>query len=311
MEFLYVLESIRCPFLDAVMSVITYLGSEALFMVAALVTFWCIDKKYGYYVLTVGFAGTIISQLLKLVFRIPRPWVRDPEFTIVESARADAGGYSFPSGHTQNVTSYLGCAARVTKKTVWRIILIILILLTAFSRMYLGVHTPADVLTGLITGAILVLVLYPVFQKGYSSPKFMYVVFSIMLLLSAAYTAFTELYPWPADIDPENLAEGIKNGWSLTGACAGMFLSYHIDRKYINFKTEAPLPAQIFKSVFGIVIAVAVKTVLKAPFGFIFRGSGAAHGLRYFIMVIFAACLWPMLFPRISALFNRKKQRSH
>ncbi len=307
MNFLYMLESIRCPFLNAVMSVITQLGSEALFMAAALVIFWCVDKQRGYYVLTVGFAGTILNQFLKLMFRVPRPWVRDPDFTIVESARADAGGYSFPSGHTQNVTSYLGCIARTVKKAVWRVVLIILILLTAFSRMYLGVHTPADVVTALVTGAVLVLALYPVFQKGWSRPGFMYAAFSVMLILSAAYTGFTELHQWPVDIDPENLAEGIKNGWSLTGACAGMFLSYHIDRKYINFKTEAPLPAQIFKSVFGLAVAVIVKTVLKAPFSYIFHGSGAAHGLRYFIMAVFAACLWPMLFPAISAIFRKKQ----
>ena len=50
--------------------------------------------------MTVGFFGTLVNQFLKLVCRVPRPWVRDPNFTIVEAARADATGYSFPSGHT-------------------------------------------------------------------------------------------------------------------------------------------------------------------------------------------------------------------
>ena len=97
MEILHALESIRCPFLDAVMYGITQLGGEAIFMAVAIVVFWCIDKSKGYFILTVGFLSTVVNQFLKLIFRVPRPWVKDPEFTIVEAARSDAGGYSFPS----------------------------------------------------------------------------------------------------------------------------------------------------------------------------------------------------------------------
>ena len=100
MELLYALESIRTPFLDKLMGLVTNLGGEAVFIVTAIVVFWCLSKSCGYYMMTVGFAGTIINQFLKLWFRIPRPWVKDPNFTIVESARAEATGYSFPSGHT-------------------------------------------------------------------------------------------------------------------------------------------------------------------------------------------------------------------
>ena len=92
MEFLRLLEGLRTPVGDAFFSFITHLGEETIFIVAGLLFFWCINKKQGYFILTVGFLGTIINNFLKLVFRIPRPWVRDPEFTIVESARAEATG---------------------------------------------------------------------------------------------------------------------------------------------------------------------------------------------------------------------------
>lgn len=115
MELLYALESIRTPFLDKLMGLVTNLGGEAVFIVAAIVVFWCLNKSCGYYMMTVGFAGTIINQFLKLWFRIPRPWVKDPNFTIVESARAEATGYSFPSGHTQNAFAVFGSPARFLK----------------------------------------------------------------------------------------------------------------------------------------------------------------------------------------------------
>ena len=93
MQFLYFLESIRNPVLDAFFSVVTELGGEAIFIGLAIVLFWCLDKKSGYYMLTVGFAGMIASQFLKIYCRVPRPWVKDPNFTIVESAREAATGF--------------------------------------------------------------------------------------------------------------------------------------------------------------------------------------------------------------------------
>lgn len=95
MGLLYLLEDIRVPVLNEFMLAITTLGEETAFLVIALVLFWCVDKYLGYYILSVGFVGTILNQFLKLWFRIPRPWILDPNFTILEQAREAASGYSF------------------------------------------------------------------------------------------------------------------------------------------------------------------------------------------------------------------------
>ena len=78
MDLLRLLESVRLPGLNECMLLITRLGEETAFLVAALVIFWCFDKYRGYYLLSVGFIGTILNQFMKLLFRIPRPWVLDP-----------------------------------------------------------------------------------------------------------------------------------------------------------------------------------------------------------------------------------------
>lgn len=87
MQLLYALAKLRTPFLDTVLGALTNCGGEIVFMAVAIIVFWCVSKSCGYYMLTVGFVGTIVNQFLKLVFRIPRPWVKDPDFRIVESAR--------------------------------------------------------------------------------------------------------------------------------------------------------------------------------------------------------------------------------
>ncbi|MBQ5601845.1 MAG: phosphatase PAP2 family protein, partial [Clostridia bacterium] len=172
MEFLYFLESIRNPVLDFLMLLVTELGSEAVFLALALCIFWCIDKKAGYYLLITGFIGITFNQFLKLSFRIERPWVKDPKFTIVESARAEATGYSFPSGHTQNITGVFGSIARFFSKkklVVWTSVSVIV--LVALSRMYLGVHTPLDVGVSLAIGTVLVFLVYPLVMKAFENEK--------------------------------------------------------------------------------------------------------------------------------------------
>lgn len=296
MELLYALESIRTPFLDKLMGLVTNLGGEAVFIVAAIVVFWCLNKSCGYYMMTVGFAGTIINQFLKLWFRIPRPWVKDPNFTIVESARAEATGYSFPSGHTQNAFAVFGSPARFFKNTALRIIFIFLIALTAFSRMYVGVHTPLDVGVSLIVGTILVFVIYPFFRDMDKNPKKVYIIFGIFIVLAAAFVAFVELYDFPADIDAENYASGLKNAYLILFCAIGLMLTFFIDTKYVHFHTQAVWWAQIIKVVVGLAILLALKSVLKAPLLALFGGHSVAHGVRYFIVILFAGIVWPMTF---------------
>lgn len=296
MELLYALESIRTPFLDKLMGLVTNLGGEAVFIVTAIVVFWCLSKSCGYYMMTVGFAGTIINQFLKLWFRIPRPWVKDPNFTIVESARAEATGYSFPSGHTQNAFAVFGAPARFFKNTALRIVFIFLIALTAFSRMYVGVHTPLDVGVSLIVGTILVFVIYPFFRDMDKSPKKVCIIFGIFIVLAAAFVAFVELYDFPADIDAENYASGLKNAYMILFCAIGLMLTFFIDTKYVHFPTQAVWWAQIIKVVVGLAILLALKSVLKAPLLALFGGHSVAHGVRYFIVILFAGIVWPMTF---------------
>ena len=276
MSFLYWLESIRCPFLDAVMQAFTCFGEELAFLLLALTIFWCVSKEEGYYLLFVGFFGTVLNQFLKLLCRIPRPWVRDPSFTIVESARSGAGGYSFPSGHTQNAVGTLGGIARWHKNRALRIVCIVLAALTAFSRMYLGVHTPLDVSVAAVTAVVLAYVIYANFAR------------------------------FPADVDPDNLFEGRKNSCSLLGALLGFCVGYTLERKYIRFETKAVWWAQVLKVLGGAALLLAVKQGLKLLFAAVGVTWIGTHAIRYFFVVLLAATVWPLTF-RWFARLGRKQ----
>lgn len=307
MDILYALEKIRTPFWNGVMSAVTQLGGEVIFIVAAVVVFWCVSKWEGYYLMTIAFCGTVLNQFLKLICRVPRPWVRDPNFTIVESARAEATGYSFPSGHTQNAIGLFGGMARWGGRRWVRLGLTALALIIAFSRMYLGVHTPADVGVSLVLAAALVLGLYPLMRRAQEKPRYMGYVLAAMLVVSGAFVVFVETCGFPADMDAENLASGIGNAWKMLGAVAGMTLAWLLDRRYIHFETQAVWWVQAIKVAVGMALLLAIKSGLKAPLLALLGHEGLAGGVRYFLLVLVAGAVWPLVFRPMSKWGKGKK----
>jgi len=305
MAFLRLLEGLRTPFLDALFSFITNFGDEIGFLVVALTVFWCVNKRYGYYIFLVGLCGTVCNQFLKLWFRIPRPWVLDPSFTIVESAREGAAGYSFPSGHTQNIMCTAGGLAVCLKKPWQRTVCWVLAALVALSRMYLGVHTPLDVGVSLLTGALLLAALYPMTRSDARLERWMPWLLAGFVLLSGGFLLFVRTYAFPVDIDPANLAAGTKNANLLMGCALGLAGAYLLDRKWLRFSTEAPLPGQILKVVLGLGLTMALRAVLKAPLNHLL--GGWADLARYFLTVLAVGGLWPAAFP-LFARIGRKKQ---
>ena len=296
MRFLYLLEKIRNPFLDLLFSLITHLGEETVFLAVSIIFFWCISKREGYYILVVGFVGTVLNQMLKLIFRIPRPWVKDPSFTIVESARAEATGYSFPSGHTQNIAGTFGGLGRCARRRGVRIATIAVIILVALSRMYLGVHTPFDVVVSLAIAAALVFGLYPFFSTEERFKKSMPYIVAIACLMCVALLLYVLFIPDKDTLDPHNYASGLKNAYTLLGCTAGLIVVYPIDAKFIKFETKAPWYAQIIKLTVGLAIVLGLKAGLSAPLVSLFGNEYIARAVRYFIIVLFAAAVWPLTF---------------
>ena len=296
MQLLYILESLRTPAVTKALSALTYFGGIYGFMVLSIIVFWCIDKRCGYFMLSLGFLGTVLNQFLKILFRIPRPWVLDPSFEPVESAVADAGGFSFPTGHTQNVFATFGGIFAWTKKTWIKIVCAVLIVLVAFSRMYLGVHTPLDVGVAAALGIVLLLVLYPVFRDLESHPNRFYGFLAVLAVLLAGFLLYSYLFPFPdwmyAEEHVVNLIEARHNASLLTGALLALTIAYTLDLRRTRFNTKAVWWAQVLKVVLGLVITLALIEGTKALLG----RSDAVTALRYFLGVLFAAGVWPMTF---------------
>jgi len=303
MQLLYLLESIRFPALNECMLLITHLGEETAFLLAALIVFWCVDKRKGYYLMSVGFLGTMLNQFCKLLFAVPRPWVLDPEFTIVEAAREAASGYSFPSGHSTSAVGTFGCLAVITQHSWLRCIWIVIAVLVPVSRMYLGVHTPSDVLVGAGMALVLVGLLKPV--TTLKREQGMKALIGLMLMLALGLLAYVEFWKFPVDMDAHNLQSGLKNAYTMLGCLAGVALVYPLEKRFVNFDPRALWWGQILKTILGFGIVLLVKEGLRSPLEALLPVY-PARAVRYFLIVVVAGLLWPMTF-RFFAKLGVKK----
>ncbi len=306
MAFLYFLEGLRNPVLDFLFSTITLCGEETVFMAVGMIVFWCVNKHQGYFLLCVGFVGTVLNQFLKMLFRVPRPWVKDPSFTIVESAEEAATGYSFPSGHTQTSVGLFGGLALQNKQTALRIASLVLCVLVPLSRLYLGVHTPLDVLVSAALAVGLIFGLSPLFEKASRSPKVMYGILLTLTGMMIAYLCFICFYTFPDSVytaeNLHNLQSAQKNGFTLMGCILGLLAVYTVDLKWTHFETKASLLGQIIKVVGGLALVLAAKELLRFPLDAILPKDSWARLIRYFLIVIVGGVLWPMTFGRISQI---------
>ena len=159
-------EIFSCEFLDKVIPIITKLGDEGLLWIALAVIFLFFKKtrKIG---ITMGlslFIGYLVGNLfLKNVIARVRPYNLKTEAVLLIPKLKS---FSFPSGHT--LSSFEGATSIFLRYMKWGIPALVLAVLIAFSRMYLYVHYPTDVLAGAILGIAISFLAKFIVDKIYS-----------------------------------------------------------------------------------------------------------------------------------------------
>ena len=155
LDLIRTIQLVHGPALDALFKAITFLGEEGFFMILLPTIFWCVDAAGGVRLAFVFLLSPYLNAVLKDLIAHPRPFELDPA---VQLHDVGVEGYGLPSGHAQNSVVLWGAiAARFRRAWLW-VVAVLLMLLIGFSRVYLGVHFPTDVLGGWAAGAVLLAV---------------------------------------------------------------------------------------------------------------------------------------------------------
>ncbi len=289
MDFLRSLAEIRTPFLNELFLILTKLGEEVVLFLVLCIIFWCLDKKLAY---RMGFAfllSSLFVQGLKITCRIDRPWVLDESFEAVEAAKAHATSYSFPSGHTQSAVSLWGTLA-VSVKNAWlKVLFIMLAVIVGFSRMYLGVHTPADVIVATLVSAASIAVVLLLVKPGVEGNARCITTSVVFTLLSVALIVYSLVLYENGTVGYEYASDCCKSA----GVGLGFAIGYFLESKFVKFEPKVgKWYIHVIKVVVGLGVLVALKSGLKVLLG----DNLVVDTLRYAVIILWAMVLWPMIF---------------
>jgi len=163
LEILYAINNIHNVVLDKIMVGITTLGNGGIFWIALAIFLICIKKtrKCGFLMLISMLLGLIIGNgILKNLIARDRPCWIDPNIPLLIPNPHD---YSFPSGHT--LASFEAAIMIFLHNKKWGAISLVLAALIAFSRMYLFVHFPTDILGGIVLGTLISISVYYGYER--------------------------------------------------------------------------------------------------------------------------------------------------
>ena len=246
----------------------TFFGELNTTLVILALVYWCISKEWGTY-LMMGWSGNrIINGALKVSVCAYRPWIRDARIVPYGDSMTTATGYSFPSGHTTNAgTVFGGGAVRRDFPRLLRTILFLIVALVAFSRLYLGVHTPQDVLVAGVYSILIMWLTIRLMRWLEEHPEKETLVVCIGIGVSLLLALYAGLKPYPEDFDTEGqlIVDGAKmanDTFKAVGWVSAFLIGWVLERRWVGFSTDVSRMTKVTRCVVGLLGFYAVSLLL-------------------------------------------------
>lgn len=268
------------------------------------VVFWGMDKKWGYRFIASWGLGEVINGLIKLTVCAYRPWIRSDLIEPAGDSKTAATGYSFPSGHTMVATNTYGTALVWQKdRHKWISVLCgVLIFLTAFSRNFLGVHTPQDVIVGFIEAVLIIICVGAAIKRIDGNEKTLDILTLVGFIAVVASLIYIIFKPYPMDyvdgallVDPQKM---MNDSFKACGAFTGFLLGSYIERHYLHYEIpfgSKNLPIMVC---IGAALMFAWKEFFAPATVVLALGGHWGNFAARFIMVLFAMWIWPLVIKR-------------
>ena len=222
----------------------TFLGQPQFYVLMLPLLMWCVDVRMGARIGVFLLYSSQLNAVLKGSFQLPRPCDFDPSLQL-----AWCEGYGLPSGHAQFVVAFWGAiAAWARRRWLWALV-VALMVLVGFSRIYLGVHFPQDVLAGWAVGG-LSLALYLAVQPGVER-RLAELELRWQLLLAAGVPLL--LF---ATLPGKSVATAM-------GTLAGAGVGFALARRYVPFSAAGPMWQRILRFVVGAAVVVPLYVAME------------------------------------------------
>nr|AGS52275.1 membrane-associated phospholipid phosphatase [uncultured bacterium contig00059] len=302
LDFIRLVQTFASPPLTAVMQIITGIGGMLMFIILLPLVYWCVDEKKGLHISVMVLLSVWINITLKFLLDQPRPFFEgyDPSLGMVDE---HMGG--LPSGHAQNTLVLLFIIASWIREKYFKYAAVIymcaalLCFLIGFSRIYLGVHFPTDVIAGWILGGIILLGYFllngkieALIAKGIGSDGN-----GIRLgMIASAVAAFVMIIYLPND---DALFPG--------GTMLGMGTGYCLNRRYVGFKsalmTERKGVVKYFILFARLLLGIAGFLLIYFAAGKLFPQNTPNHNLygfvRYALGGLWISAVAPWVFVKL------------
>lgn len=301
--------------LDGFMELVTKLGEASIVTLLVAAVYWCVDKHEGIYLMLTFYYNRVINGFLKITACVYRPWIRDARVTPVPGAMADATGYSFPSGHSANASSFFGgLAMKKDRNKLLRVLLTVLVLLIGFSRNYLGVHTPQDVIVSIVLAAVLLFVFRAVLDWVDNNPTKDWVVLVVGAAVCAVLIAYASLKSYPVDydaagemiVDPKKMSvDAFKNA----GMGLGFVLGWFLERRFIRFSSDGKLLLKVVRYA----VCAGIYLLLKeyaAPLVSELIPGGPGKACEQFVLILYITAGAPVIINCLNSAGKLIKQRA-
>ena len=301
-EYLLFLQNFRISINDSLTPFLEYLSLFAVTLIRLLPAFvyWCVDKKKGLFTIMAWNMSVAFNVLVKNIACVYRPWIREPKIIPAGDAIATAGGYSFPSGHTATVTPIYGSFAMFVKNRVWKIFWVLAIFVTMFSRNYLGVHTPQDVIVGFAIGCAALFVTCKIFAYIENKPEREDLILGIIFVLGLVVLIYTTYKSYPIDYDasgkilvkPDNMRRG---AWADIGGLLAFVIARFCEKRWVKFSSTGVNARGIILAIIGMIplslMILYLKPVTVEIFGAFWGRLAYTASMIVYIVLIYPIVL--------------------
>ena len=298
-EILLLLQNLRNSLegvLNEFFALITNIGVDYYIILIPLIIYWAFDKKKGLFIYLSYGLSLIFNAILKSTFCIYRPWIRDSRVKPLESVVSGATGFSFPSGHSTSVSSTYSATIKQYKNKKTTIFCIVMIALTMFSRLFVGVHTPQDVLVGLLTGIVATFIISFVSNYLDKNPN----KDTLFIKIAAIFTILTLLYVglknYPMDyVDGKLLVDPAKmkiDSFKDPGTFFGIVIAWYLDRKVFKTDISGTTTQKTIRCIFGALLMIAYYSIVINGIGKLINTN-----LVYFVLKVSVPVLFINIYP--------------